>query len=251
MSNLPTIFEFESRAVRTVERDGAPWFVANDACVVLGIADARQALDKLDDDERGGCSIPTPSGQQEMRVVNESGLYTLILRCRGATTPGTVPYRFRKWVTSEVLPAIRKTGAYAPQADRTELNLRLVAECRETFGVQAARGLWRDVGLPAIRPSFDPDARIGHRNRPVDLTTRVAAKIQLSGEDGIFRRNLMRFLSDFGRAVHLDGAIAELTAGKLITTTVYRRAAGGRPSTHYRWNPDVRRTAPVTAALPH
>lgn len=104
---------FEGKQVRVVDREGATWLVANDVCAALDIADARQALGKLDDDERGGCLVPTPSGHQEMRVVNESGLYTLILRCRGATTPGTLPHRFRRWVTGEVLPALRKHGAYS------------------------------------------------------------------------------------------------------------------------------------------
>lgn len=108
-----TPFQFDGeRRLRTVIRDGAPWFVANDVCAILGIADARQALDKLDDDERGGCSVPTPSGDQTMRVVSESGLYALVLRSRDAMTPGTVAHRFRKWVTAEVLPAIRRTGSY-------------------------------------------------------------------------------------------------------------------------------------------
>ncbi|EAC0475049.1 hypothetical protein DCN34_005097 [Salmonella enterica subsp. enterica] len=67
---------------------------------------------KLDGDERGLYSIQTLSGSQQMSIINESGLYTLILRCRDAVKPGTVPHRFRKWVTNEVLPTIRKTGRY-------------------------------------------------------------------------------------------------------------------------------------------
>lgn len=251
MSNLPTIFQFESRAVRSVLLADVPWFVANDVCAILDIADARQALDKLDEDERGGCSVPTPSGQQEMRAINESGLYTLILRCRGATTPGTLPHRFRKWVTSDVLPAIRKTGAYAPQADRTDLNLRLVAEARQTFGKEAARGLWTHLGLPAVSAPETPAPRLARPIRTMNLTDKVAAKIQAADGSGIYRRTLMRYLSDFGRAVHLDKAIADLTSRDLISATEHRRAAGGRPSTLYRWISDASRPAPVSPALPH
>ena len=92
--------------------DGNPWFVAADVCAVLGIEKHRDALSKLDADERGSVKVDTLGGAQDMAAVNESGLYTLILRCRNATKPGTVPHRFRKWVTSEVLPSIRKTGSY-------------------------------------------------------------------------------------------------------------------------------------------
>lgn len=79
----------------------------------------------LDDDEKGVHSMHTPGGQQDFTIISESGLYTLILRCRDAVTPGTIPYRFRKWVTSEVLPQIRKTGRYVreelSQADKARM----------------------------------------------------------------------------------------------------------------------------------
>ncbi|EAT1700484.1 hypothetical protein GKU49_22130 [Salmonella enterica] len=104
-------FYFEHQAsIRTVLIDSEPWFVAKDVCSAINI-DVTQTR-KLDDDERGLYSIQTLSGYQQMSIINESGLYTLILRCRDAVKPGTVPYRFRKWVTNEVLPAIRKTGRY-------------------------------------------------------------------------------------------------------------------------------------------
>lgn len=112
--NSPTIFSFDSSIkIRMFTIDGTPWFVGADVCDALKITDNRTALRKLDDDERGEHSVPTPGGKQRVSVISESGLYTLILRCRDAVTPGTIPYRFRKWVTAEVLPAIRQTGQYS------------------------------------------------------------------------------------------------------------------------------------------
>lgn len=112
-ASAPLSFSFDqSFDVRVVMLDGDPWFVAADVCAVLGIEKHRDALSKLDADERGSVKVDTLGGAQDMAAVNESGLYTLILRCRNATKPGTVPHRFRKWVTSEVLPSIRKTGSY-------------------------------------------------------------------------------------------------------------------------------------------
>ncbi|EEE1025796.1 hypothetical protein B6171_005306 [Salmonella enterica subsp. enterica serovar Miami] len=104
-------FEHQS-SIRTHLINEEPWFVAADVCAVLGIVNSRDALNKLDEDERGVALTDTLSGSQKMAIINESGLYTLILRCRDAVKPGTVPHRFRKWVTNEVLPAIRKTGHY-------------------------------------------------------------------------------------------------------------------------------------------
>lgn len=104
------VFAFDSHAVRSVTKDGEPWFVANDVTKALEID--RTQTRRLDDDERGVYSIHTPSGEQEMTVISESGLYSLVLGCRKPEAK-----KFKKWVTAEVLPAIRQTGSYsAPNA---------------------------------------------------------------------------------------------------------------------------------------
>ena len=102
MSNI-SVFAFDSSAVRVIQHDGEPWFVAADVCSVLDITNNRNATARLDDDEKGVHSVDTPSGQQEMTIINESGLYSLILTSRKPEAK-----RFKKWVTSEVLPSIRK-----------------------------------------------------------------------------------------------------------------------------------------------
>lgn len=112
VSNIATSgvdFTFEGFLIRTVLRNREPWFVAQDVCSALGLRNPTMALSALDNDERAKFNL----GRQGLaNIINESGLYTLILRCRDAVKPGTVPHRFRKWVTNEVLPAIRKTGRY-------------------------------------------------------------------------------------------------------------------------------------------
>lgn len=113
MNTKPSIFSFESNCnIRAVMVDGNPWFVATDVCNAIGIKHSASAMRALDEDEKGVHSMHTPGGHQDFTIISESGLYTLILRCRDAVTPGTIPYRFRKWVTSEVLPQIRRTGRY-------------------------------------------------------------------------------------------------------------------------------------------
>ena len=103
--NELTNFEFEGNALRVLDINGEPWFVATDVCAALNIANEQTR--RLDKDEKGLRLTQTPGGQQEMIVINESGLYSLIL---GSRKPIAKP--FKKWVTSEVLPAIRKTGSY-------------------------------------------------------------------------------------------------------------------------------------------
>ena len=106
-------FNFENQSIRTIAINNEPWFIAKDLCDAINISNYRDAIERLDEDEKGVSLIYTPSGQQEMNIVSESGMYTLILRCREAVKKGSVPHRFRKWVTAEVLPQIRKTGSYS------------------------------------------------------------------------------------------------------------------------------------------
>lgn len=102
-------FDFRGHSVRAVSINGEPWFVAADVCRVLDVTNTTQAMQALDEDERSMFNI---GRQGQANIVNDSGLYTLILRCRDAVKKGSKPHAFRKWVTSEVLPAIRKHGRY-------------------------------------------------------------------------------------------------------------------------------------------
>lgn len=107
-----SVIKFEGQSVRIVNVYGEPWFIAKDVCKALEIADHLVALRRLDDDEKGECSIPTPGGNQVVRSVCESGFYKLIARSRKASTPGTYAHRFTNWVFRNVIPSIRKTGSY-------------------------------------------------------------------------------------------------------------------------------------------
>lgn len=106
------VLRFDGVNVRVVYLNGDPWFVAVDVCAALEIVDHKVALRRLDDDEKGECLIPTLGGNQTMRTVCESGFYKLIARSRKATTPDTFAHRFSNWVFRNVIPGIRKTGAY-------------------------------------------------------------------------------------------------------------------------------------------
>ena len=102
-------FDFHGQGVRATTIDGEPWFVASDVCRILSIVNTTQAVQALDDDERSMFNI---GPQGPVNIINESGLYTLILRNRDAVKKGSKPHAFRRWVTSEVLPSIRKHGRF-------------------------------------------------------------------------------------------------------------------------------------------
>ena len=116
--NEVQVWNYESSEIRTVQINGEPWFVLSDVCKVLELSSPHKVAERLDGDEKGRNQIPTLGGVQEMAVVNESGLYTVILR---SDKPQAKP--FRKWVTSVVLPSIRKTGSYSVQQPNAFENL--------------------------------------------------------------------------------------------------------------------------------
>lgn len=111
-NQLPTMKEYTfnptNQPVRVEIKDNNPWFVAKDVCMALNIVNHNDAISRLDDDEKGVATTDTLGGKQSISVVNESGLYNLIFQSRKPEAKA-----FRKWVTSEVLPSIRKTGRYA------------------------------------------------------------------------------------------------------------------------------------------
>lgn len=104
-----TTFKFGKSAIRVIDRNGEPWFVAEDVCNALKLSNPSMSLKSLDDDERSKFNL---GRQGDANIVSESGMFTLVLRCRDAVNKGSIPHSFRKWVTAEVLPSIRKTGKY-------------------------------------------------------------------------------------------------------------------------------------------
>lgn len=106
MSNIQ-IFKYRDKEVRTVDQNGETWWVLKDVCEALLLSNPAKVAQRLDDDEKGITESYTLGGEQEVLIINESGLYSVILRSNKQEAK-----TFRKWVTSEVLPSIRKHGAY-------------------------------------------------------------------------------------------------------------------------------------------
>lgn len=172
MSTAPAMlsFAFEGTQLRGFEQEDESWFVAQDACALLGIANVSDALGKLDEDEKGIVTTDTLGGHQQLLIVSESGLYVLIFRSRKHEAK-----RIRKWVTQEVLPTIRKTGRYELVAndgddpskgggttdilglespddiERMRVKIALIREARHAYGPKSARGLWEAIGLPDVQ----------------------------------------------------------------------------------------------------
>lgn len=108
MNKIKVFENPEFGSIRTVEQDGEPWLAGKDVAAALGYSNPRDAISKhVDDEDKGVAKCDTLGGNQNMTIINESGLYSLILSSRLPTAK-----KFKHWVTSEVLPSIRKTGGY-------------------------------------------------------------------------------------------------------------------------------------------
>jgi anti-repressor protein len=171
-------FQFKGQyPLRVIDRDGEPWFYASDACRALALVNVSDSVERLDDDEKDDIvSSDTIGRSQRMLIVNEPGLYTLIMRSDKPEAKA-----FKRWVTHEVLPAIRKTGAYLPATmTPTEALLAVVQRMVDTE-----------------RTLTD------HEQRLADVETRQTAM-----ENGSEYYSIVGFASRIGRRVTNESALA-------------------------------------------
>ena len=209
-----SVFSFqENHPVRVVLVGGEPWFVAADVCNAIGIINHRDAVGKLDEDEKGVGSTDTLGGKQEVTIVSESGLYTLILRCRDAVKQGTTAWRFRKWVTNEVLPAIRKNGEYAfvepepknagePLDWRQKEELRgLINDIAQSFQYRNAwvSGVWMALCRACRNPSPNPITVDDLPAIIAELRRILTAAETALGNMRVYERELLRDVVRGGR----------------------------------------------------
>lgn len=186
MNEMQT-FVYSGAEVRTVRKDGAPWFVLKDVCGVLGVGNVSDVYARLDTDEKGVGQIDTLGGRQSMNIISESGLYNVILR---SDKPEAKP--FRKWVTAEVLPAIRRSGGYiAGQNDLSpaELMAKALKVAEHTLAERDARISSLQVQNAIMAPKADYFDELVERNTLTSF--RDTAK-----ELGIPPRKFTQFLLD-------------------------------------------------------
>ena len=146
MTNEIKIFNFNQNQVRTILRDGEPWFVAKDIADALEYRDAPNAIRTLDEDELRTHIMSTNKGDRELAIINESGLYSLVLKSRKPEAK-----IFKRWVTGEVLPAIRKTGAYGMPTPVAVVDMKaiggMVKKCANVAVKQAISDMFTDNSL--------------------------------------------------------------------------------------------------------
>lgn len=169
------LFQYDGQQVRTIVIDGEPWFVAADVARILGYRMASDMTRRLDDDEKGTRSVRTPGGNQDVTVINEPGLYGAIL---GSHVPDA--RSFKRWVTHEVLPQIRRTGQFGSKVPTT------LAEALELAAAEARK-------IEALEAKAVEDApKVAAYDALMDAdgfyTMEAAAKLGRIGRTTLFNR---------------------------------------------------------------
>lgn len=202
-------FNFDGEAVRVhVDEHGEPWFVAADVCRVLDISNPSDALKRLDDDER--TLVSTEGGGPGLNLVSEAGLFTLVL---GSRKPEAK--RFKRWVTHEVLPQIRKTGSYgadplAALADPAQLRTILLGYTERVIALESTVETQR-AELAVAAPKVDVFDRVIASGETVGF--REAAKI-LRRSTGVTERELASTIIRRGWAQRLGKRLAPAHYGE-------------------------------------
>lgn len=159
MQNLMTFSNPDFGEIRTIEENGAPWFVGQDVARALGYGEgkslANAVANHVDTEDKGVTEMMTPGGKQNMTIINESGLYSLVLSSKLPTAK-----QFKRWVTSDVLPSIRKNGGYI--SGQSELSpAELMAQALKVADRVLAE---RDARLAALQPKADYFDALVERN---------------------------------------------------------------------------------------
>lgn len=203
MNELKAFNNPDFGTIRTLGMNGEPWFVGKDVAEVLGYSDTAQAIRRhTDDEEKGVVEMTTPGGRQPITIINESGLYSLILSSKLPTAK-----KFKRWITHEVIPSIRKTGGYiAGQETMTadDLMAKALMVARETLARREAELSQTKVENAILQPKADYFDELVERNTLTNF--RETAK-QL----GVKQKSLITFPLD-RKSIYRD------KRGKLLPT---------------------------------
>ena len=181
MSKLQIFENSQFGAIRTVTQNGEPWFVAKDVCEALELYDVSKAVERLDEDELTRIKFVSGGQNRDMFIVNEPGLYTLILGSRKPEAKA-----FKRWITHEVLPAIRKTGRYATPGSMTDA----LAELHSAMKSMQTMLADMQKSLPPVSPTMEEalQAKAGGYLEPKHVSSRCGGAHNLLDKNKIGRK---------------------------------------------------------------
>ena len=205
--------------VRIVVIDGEPWLVGKDVAAALGYANPRDALAKhVDDEDKGASRIATPSGEQDMTVINESGLYSLVMSSK---LPGAK--QFRRWVTSEVLPSIRKHGAYmTPETlEKALLNPDTLILLAQRLKAEQERSAALEAKVNADRPKVLFAESVAASDQTI-LIAELAKILKQNGVKNMGQNRLFAWLRENGYLIRRKGSDYNMPTQRAMELGLFR-----------------------------
>ena len=241
MKNALQIFTYNNNEVRTVEKDGEVWFVAKDVADVLEIQNIRQNTVNLDDDEKDVCKVYTPSGEQDMTVISESGLYALVLRSNKPEAKA-----FSRWVRKEVLPTIRKTGQFSINQEQPALPSGVLDGARLIFETAGIKDNQLTLALDKVYKSYT--GRSALQSGEVDLIapskSQLLTPTQIGSAFGLNARRVNEILAGAGLQHKINDMWEPLEPGLKFAVMVDagKKHSDGTPIRQLKWNSSILET---------
>ena len=229
------VFSYKGASVRTVERDGEAWFVAKDVCDVLELSNVTEALRGLDVDELTSEILNSGGQGREMRLVSEAGLYALVFRSNKPEAKA-----FSKWVRSEVLPSIRRTGSYSLSKEPPALPSGVLEGARIVFEAAGITSNQLSLALDKVYASYTGRSALQTGNVELQAPTQnqLLTPTQIGGEFGLSGRQVNEKLAFAGYQHKISGKWEPIGDGKKygVMQDVGKRYRGGTPVRQLKWD---------------
>ena len=239
VDNALQVFRYKEQQVRTVERNGEVWFVAKDVCDVLEIQNSNDTVAKeLDADEKGIEKIYTPGGAQNMTIINEPGLYALVLRSNKPEAKS-----FSRWVRHEVLPSIRKTGTYSVNADKVIVPSGVMESAKLIFEVAGIKDNQLALALDNVHKSYTGRSALeaGQITLTAPSKTQLLTPTEIGNHFGLKAHRVNEILAGAGYQHKINGKWEALPPGEAyaVMQDTGKRHSNGTPVRQLKWNSGI------------
>ena len=239
MTNALQVFNYKEKQVRTTIIDGEPWFVAKDVCDVLEIQNSNDTVAKeLDADEKGIEKIYTPGGTQNMTIINEPGLYALVLRSNKPEAKS-----FSRWVRHEVLPSIRKTGTYSVKADKGIVPSGVMESAKLIFEVAGIKANQLALALDKVHASYTGRSALeaGQITLTAPSKKQLLTPTEIGSHFGFSANRVNEILAGAGYQHKISGKWEALPPGEgyAVMQDTGKRHSNGTPVRQLKWDSGI------------
>ena len=226
------LFNYNNNEIRVIERDGEPWFVAKDVCDVLELTNPTVALDGLDDDERAKFFL---GRQGDANIINESGLYALVFRSNKPEAK-----KFSKWVRSEVLPTLRRTGSYAIHEVQAALPSGILEGARLIFETAGIKGNQLTLAMDKVYKSYTGRSALAAGEIQLEAPTKrqLLTPTEIGKQFGLKARQINDILAGRGFQYKINDNWEPLKPGMkyAVMLDTNKKHTDGTPVRQLKWD---------------